>query len=105
MQKFKKKKDDWRNEMLLFKYGKFKIKIYSKRTLKELWRYIIYKLFHDRRAEAGGKDIKIPDHELEALARAILPDIISFFENEKGKSEFENWRKEQEVIKQKIKVG
>ena len=91
--------------MLLFKYGKFKIKICRKRNWKDIWSFIIYKFFYDRGAEAGGKDIKIPDHELEALARVILPDIIKFFESEKGKSEFENWRKEQEGLKQQEKAG
>lgn len=86
--------------MLLFKYGKFKIKIYHKRTLKDFWSFIVYKLFHDRSAKFGDRDIQIPEHEIEALARAILPDIIKFFESEKGKSEFENWRKEQERLKQ-----
>ena len=91
--------------MLLFKYGKFKIKIYRKWTLKEFLRFLIFMLFYDKRAEAGGRDIKIPDHELEAVARAILPDIIKFFESEKGKSEFENWKKEQEMLKKQSKVG
>lgn len=91
--------------MLLFKYGKFKIMVYRKSTFKEFWRLLFYRLFYDKRAEAGGRDIKIPDHELEALARAILPDIIKFFESEKGKSEFEKWRKEQESIKEQSKVG
>jgi len=90
--------------MLLFKYGKFKIKIYRKWTFKEFWRFLIFRLFYDKRAEAGGRDIKIPNHELEAFARAMLPDIIKFFENEKGKSEFEKWKNEQDSLKDQSKV-
>ena len=38
----------------------------------------------------------IPDHEVEALARCLLPEIQKFFESEEGKREFEEWKKEQE---------
>lgn len=34
-----------------------------------------------------------PDHEIEALARCILPSIQKFFESEEGKREFEEWKK------------
>jgi len=85
--------------MLLFKYGKYKIKVIRKRSIKDFFDFFIFKLFHDKKAETGGRDIKIPDHEIEALARAILPDMIKFFESEKGKSEFENWKKERDSLK------
>lgn len=39
-------------------------------------------------------EIKIPQHELEAIARCLLPDIISFFESEEGQQEFEKWKSE-----------
>ena len=38
----------------------------------------------------------LPDHELEAIARCLLPDIIAFYETEEGIREFEEWKKEQE---------
>ena len=38
----------------------------------------------------------IPEHEVEALARCLLPEIQKFFESEEGKREFEEWKKEQE---------
>ena len=38
----------------------------------------------------------IPEHEVEALARSLLPEIQKFFESEEGKREFEEWKKEQE---------
>ena len=91
--------------MLLFKYGKFKIKIYHKRTWKDLWDFIAYKFFYDKSAKLGVSDVKIPDHELETLARAILPDIIKFFESKKGKSEFEKWEEEQKRLNEQNKVG
>ncbi len=41
----------------------------------------------------------IPKHELEILARHFLPQIRAFFENEKGRKEFEEWEKSQEKLK------
>ena len=38
----------------------------------------------------------IPEHEVEALARILLPEIQKFFESEEGKREFEQWKAEQE---------
>ena len=43
----------------------------------------------------------VPKHELEALVRTFLPDIIAFFETEEGRKEFQEWGKqEQERLKQ-----
>jgi hypothetical protein len=36
----------------------------------------------------------IPLHEVEALARILLPQIQTFFESEEGKKEFEEWKNE-----------
>ena len=41
----------------------------------------------------------LPDHEIEAIARCLLPDIIAFFETEDGVREFEEWKKQQEENK------
>ncbi len=38
----------------------------------------------------------IPEHEIEALARCLLPEIQRFFESEEGKREFEEWKRGQE---------
>ena len=38
----------------------------------------------------------IPYHEVEALARVLLPEIQAFFESEKGQREFAEWRAPQE---------
>ncbi len=35
----------------------------------------------------------IPQHEIEALARCLLPDILKYYESEEGQQEFEKWKK------------
>ena len=39
----------------------------------------------------------IPLYEVEALARALLPEIQRFFESEEGQKEFQEWKKRWEV--------
>lgn len=34
----------------------------------------------------------IPQHEIEALARCLLSDILKFYESEEGRQEFEEWK-------------
>lgn len=43
----------------------------------------------------------IPYHEVEALARVLLPEIQAFFESEEGQREFAEWKAQQE--KDKVK--
>ena len=43
----------------------------------------------------------IPYHEVEALARVLLPEIQAFFESEEGQREFAEWKKQREVEQQK----
>ena len=38
----------------------------------------------------------IPLHEVEALARVLLPEIRKFFESEEGQREFEEWKEQRE---------
>jgi len=38
---------------------------------------------------------KVPDYQIEALARCLLPEIQKFFESDEGKQEFEKWKAEQ----------
>lgn len=45
----------------------------------------------------------IPRHELEALARCLLPDIQAFYESEEGQREFAEWQEKQKE-KDKIKT-
>jgi hypothetical protein len=35
---------------------------------------------------------KIPQHEIDALARCFLPAIQRFFESEEGQREFDEWK-------------
>ena len=39
----------------------------------------------------------IPLYEVEALARALLPEIQRFFASEEGQREFQEWKKRWEV--------
>ena len=43
----------------------------------------------------------IPYHEVEALARVLLPEILAFFESEEGQREFAEWKAQQEQNKVK----
>ena len=45
----------------------------------------------------------IPKHEIESLARCLLPEIERFFESEEGKQEFEQWQLERVGSKKIIK--
>jgi len=43
--------------------------------------------------EITESNIHIPQHEIDALARCLLPEIQKFFESPEGKREFEEWQK------------
>lgn len=34
----------------------------------------------------------IPQHEIEHIARCILPDILAYYESEEGQREFREWQ-------------
>ena len=42
----------------------------------------------------------IPQHQIEIIARCLLPDILAFYKSEEGQREFQEWRQQQEVMKQ-----
>jgi len=42
------------------------------------------------------KDYVIPQHDIESLARCLLPQIQKYFESEDGKREFAEWQAQQE---------
>ncbi len=46
----------------------------------------------------------IPQHQIEAIARCILPDILAFYESEEGQREFSEWKKQREMEKQEAKT-
>ncbi|MDL2293847.1 hypothetical protein LJC60_04365 [Ruminococcaceae bacterium OttesenSCG-928-D13] len=37
----------------------------------------------------------IPQHEVDALARLLLPEIQKYFESEEGQREFDEWKARQ----------
>ena len=37
----------------------------------------------------------IPEHEIEKIARCLLPDILAFYNSEEGQKEFEVWKEKQ----------
>ena len=43
----------------------------------------------------------IPYHEVEALARVLLPEIQAFFESEEGQQEFAEWKAQEETKREK----
>ena len=42
---------------------------------------------------------KIPDHVIQEMARCLLPDLIAFYESEKGMAAFNQWKAEQDAKK------
>ena len=43
----------------------------------------------------------IPVHEVDALARVLLPEIQAFFESEEGQREFAEWKAQRQTEQQK----
>ena len=46
----------------------------------------------------------IPQHQIEAIARCIMPDILAFYESEEGQREFAEWKKQREAERQEGKA-
>ena len=47
----------------------------------------------------------IPQHEIEHIARCILPDVLAYYESEEGQREFQEWLVQREVEASEGKVG
>ena len=47
----------------------------------------------------------IPQHEVEKIARCILPDILAFYESEEGQREFAEWKRQRELKDNKDSDG
>jgi len=45
--------------------------------------------------------MKIPQRDIDSLARCLLPEIQRFFGSEEGQEEFKKWKKEQNQKKKK----
>ena len=50
-------------------------------------------------------DSDIPQHEIEHIARCILPDILAYYESEEGQQEFREWLVQREAEQTEGKVG
>ncbi len=46
----------------------------------------------------------IPQHQIEAIARCILADILAFYESEEGQREFAKWKKRREAEKRETEA-
>ena len=46
----------------------------------------------------------IPQHQIEAIARCIMPDILAFYESEEGQREFAEWKKRREAERQEAET-
>lgn len=46
----------------------------------------------------------IPQHQIEAIARRILPDILAFYDSEEGQGEFKLWTTQEKEIAEQEKV-
>ena len=44
--------------------------------------------------------VLISEGAAESLVRCFLPDIVSFFESEQGRKEFEEWDKDWDKLKE-----
>lgn len=38
----------------------------------------------------------IPEYQIEAIARCLMPDILAFYQSEEGQREFAEWKKREE---------
>lgn len=45
----------------------------------------------------------IPQHQIEAIARCILPDILAFYESKEGQREFAEWKAQRDAEHQELK--
>lgn len=44
--------------------------------------------------------VLISEDAAESLIRCVLPDIVSFFQSEKGRKEFDEWNKDWDKLKE-----
>lgn len=44
-----------------------------------------------------GTQMVIPDFEIDAIARALLPTLRTFYASKEGQAAFERWKQEKEV--------
>lgn len=64
---------------------------------KEALRKKIIAILKDKQGGIG-KELDIPDDEIEALADVLLPGVIKFFSSDEWRAELEAWKKERELL-------
>ena len=47
----------------------------------------------------------IPQHEIENIARILLPDILAYYESEDGQRKFAEWKAARDAAKAKDSNG
>lgn len=46
----------------------------------------------------------IPQHQIDAIARCIMPDILAFYESEESQRKGTEWKKQREAERQDAKI-
>ena len=46
----------------------------------------------------------IPQYQIEAIARCLMPDILAFYESEEGQREFAKWKERRDGSKREAKT-
>ena len=60
------------------------------------WIELIRRYYLSRRKKLINNS-SIPQHEIENIARVLLPDILAFYESEEGQREFAEWKAQQDA--------
>lgn len=76
------------------------------RRIKRMIQSLIYgnlwnnmcEILRDKRGEA-----RIPDNILRDIARALLPDVLEFFDSKEGQAKYSAYKANQEKIAEKTK--
>ena len=59
---------------------------------------LILKIKHILRDNHG--EFNVPEHVIREIAQSLIPDLIEFYQSEKGQEEFAKWKEEQEKKKE-----
>ena len=46
----------------------------------------------------------IPQYQIEAIARCLMPDILAFYESEEGQREFAEWKEQRKAEKREART-
>ena len=58
-----------------------------------------------RKKKVNDYGTRIPYHEVEALARVLLPEIQAYFESEEGQREYAEWKSKKEAASMKLRTN